>query len=60
MEIDSTNKLKLDIMEVHATCVIVMRDGKAKLGELPSFAETNIMTHARKVKRIKWNEGEEF
>lgn len=60
VKIDSTNKLNLDIMELPSTCVIVISDGKAKLGELPAFAETNIVTHAGKVKRIKWNEGEEF
>lgn len=60
VQLDSANNLKLDIMKLPPTCVIVISDGKAKLSELPAFAETNIVTHGGKVKRIRWNEGEEF
>ncbi len=58
--LDSSNNLKLNMMELPKVCVIVISDGKAKISELPAFAETNIVTHAGKVKRIRWNEGEEF
>lgn len=60
VQLDSSNNLLLDIMKLPPTCVIVISDGKAKLSELPAFAETNIVTHGGKVKRIRWNEGEEF
>lgn len=60
IKIYSENNLKLDIMDVPSTCVIIISDGKVKLCKLPEFAETNIITHNGKVRRIKWNEGEEF
>lgn len=60
LKLDGFNNLNLDIMELPSACVIIISGGKVKLGELPAFAETNIITHGGKVKRIKWNEGEEF
>lgn len=60
LEIDSQNILKLDIMELPKLCVIVLSGGKAKITESPPFAETKIVTHQGKVKRVKWDEGEEF
>ncbi|WP_435874422.1 XtrA/YqaO family protein [Priestia megaterium] len=35
-------------------------DGKARLTELPHDGETKVITHQGKVKRVKFNEGEEF
>lgn len=60
IEIDSNGELKLDIMELPKSCVVIISEGRAKLTELPVFAETKIITHAGKVKRVKWDEGEEF
>lgn len=60
VNLSCNNELNINIMELPTNCVILISDGKVKLGELPPFAETQIVTHAGKVRRIKWNEGEEF
>ncbi|MFC4411898.1 XtrA/YqaO family protein [Chungangia koreensis] len=60
IEVDSNGELKLDLMELPSSCVLIISEGKAKLTELPVFAETKIITHAGQVKRVKWDEGEEF
>jgi NAD kinase len=61
LEIDpSTMRLEVDIMEQKGSFAIVVCDGRAKLTELPAFGETNIVTHQGKVKRVKFDEGEEF
>ncbi|WP_404337813.1 XtrA/YqaO family protein [Planococcus rifietoensis] len=39
---------------------MVICEGKAKLGALPPHAETQIKTHAGKVERVNFDEGEEF
>jgi NAD kinase len=56
----STLKLEIDIMDKEGSFAVVVCDGKAKVTELPAHGETKIVTHQGKVKRIKWNEGEEF
>lgn len=60
IELTSTNRLELDIMDIPSSCVIVICDGKAKLRELPPFGEYKIVTHQGKVKRMRKEEGEEF
>ena len=60
IDMNKTNKLELDIMEIPSSCVIVICDGKAKIRELPSFGEYRIVTHQGKVKRMRREEGEEF
>lgn len=60
LKISIDGKLYLDIMELPKTCVIVLSNGVAKLAELPAHAETKIITHQGQVKRVKWDEGEEF
>lgn len=57
---DKTMKLEFDIMEVEGNFAIVVSEGKAKLARLPHHGETKIITHQGKVKRVKWDEGEEF
>ncbi len=52
--------LELDIMELPRSCVLVISDGKAKVAELPVHAETSIVTYKGKVKRVNFDEGEEF
>ncbi|WP_028977975.1 XtrA/YqaO family protein [Sporolactobacillus terrae] len=60
MKIDTaTMRLQLDIMELNNK-VIVIGNGKAKVTDLPEHGETTIVTHQGKVKRVKWDEGEEF
>ena len=56
----STNLLEIDIMEQKGSFVIVVCDGKARLTELPNHGETKIITHQGKVKRVKFDEGEDF
>jgi len=60
LKINVDGKLALDIMELPDNCVIILSQGKAKVAELPAFAETKIVTHQGQVKRVKWDEGEEF
>nr|BDD46689.1 hypothetical protein 28 [Bacillales bacterium] len=55
-----TSKIELDIMEQPSNFVIVVSEGRARLTELPTHGETKIVTHQGKVKRVKWDEGEEF
>ncbi|AST93021.1 hypothetical protein BC6307_18030 [Sutcliffiella cohnii] len=56
----STNRLEIDIMELKGSFAIVICDGKAKITHLPVHGETKIITHQGKVKRVKFDEGEEF
>ncbi|WP_342768756.1 XtrA/YqaO family protein [Sinobaca qinghaiensis] len=37
-----------------------LKRGKAKLKELPKHGETKVITHQWKVKRIRYEEGEDF
>lgn len=60
IDLSSTNRLELDIMEIPENCVIVICNGKAKIRELPPFGEYRIVTHQGKVKRMRREEGEEF
>ena len=52
--------LKIDIMELPENCVIVLSDGIAKFTELPAHAKTKIVTYQGKVRRVEFDEGEEF
>jgi hypothetical protein len=52
--------LELDIMQLPETFVVVVSEGRARLTELPTHGETKIVTHQGKVKRVKFDEGEEF
>jgi Phage-like element PBSX protein XtrA len=59
----STMKLEIDIMnmlEQKGSFAIVVCDGKAKITKLPDHGETKIVTHQGKVKRVKFDEGEDF
>ncbi|WP_338788796.1 XtrA/YqaO family protein [Metabacillus sp. FJAT-53654] len=56
----STMRLEIDIMDLKGSFAIVLCEGKAKITELPSHGETRIVTHQGKVKRVKFDEGEEF
>ncbi len=53
-------RLELDIMEQKGSFAIVVCDGKARLTQLPEHGETKIITHQGKVKRVKFDEGEDF
>lgn len=60
IELNSQGLLNIDIMDLPINCEIIISEGKAKLSELPAFAETKITTHQGKVTRVKWDEGEAF
>jgi len=53
-------KLEIDIMEQKGSFAIVVCDVKARLTQLPEYGETKIVTHQGKVKRVKFDEGEDF
>jgi hypothetical protein len=50
----------MDIMEQKGRFAVVVCSGKARMTELPSHGETKIITHQGIVKRVKFDEGEEF
>ncbi|MGD6956484.1 XtrA/YqaO family protein [Rossellomorea aquimaris] len=56
----STLKLEIDIMDKEGSFAVVVCNGRAKITELPAHGETKIITHQGKVKRVKFDEGEEF
>jgi len=56
----STMLLQIDIMKQKGSFAIVVCDGKARLTRLPEHGETKIITHQGKVKRVKFDEGEDF
>ena len=60
VNVSETGELKLDIMELPLSCVLIISEGKVKMGELPPYAETRIKTHGGKVKHVNFDEGEEF
>lgn len=60
IKIPETGRLELDIMELPRSCVLVISEGRVKMGELPLHAQTTIKTHDGKVRRVNFDEGEEF
>lgn len=60
LEISQEGLLQVDIMELPESCVIVISDGRAKFTELPAHAKTKVITFQGKVKRVEFDEGEEF
>ncbi|OEH53138.1 hypothetical protein AQ616_17820 [Oceanobacillus sp. E9] len=53
-------KLNVDIENKDRPFVLVYSNGEAKLSYLPDHGETKVITHQGRVKRIKFDEGEEF
>jgi len=60
VKISETGTLELDIMELPRSCVLLISEGKVKISELPPYAQTTIKTHGGQVKRVNFDEGEEF
>lgn len=50
----------MDIMELPRSCFLVISDGRSKVAELPLHAKTSIITYKGKVKRVNFDEGEDF
>ena len=55
-----TMKIEIDLLEYIGNFAVIVCEGKAKLTRLPKHGETKIITHQGKVKRVKYDEGEEF
>lgn len=55
----SDMRLDIDIIDLDNVAIIVC-DGRVKMTKLPAYGETKIVTHQGKVKRVKFDEGEEF
>ncbi|CDQ41490.1 XtrA/YqaO family protein [Virgibacillus salexigens] len=53
-------KLNVDIENEDMPFVVVYCQGEAKLTYLPNHGETKVITHQGRVKRVKFDEGEEF
>jgi hypothetical protein len=60
IKIDIENrKLEIEITGNKPFCVVYC-NGKARKAYLPDYGETKVITHQGKVKRLKFDEGEEF
>ncbi|MDX8365301.1 XtrA/YqaO family protein [Cytobacillus sp. Hm23] len=60
-EIDITDSMfETNVNEQQTPYVVIVSNGKAKISQLPSHGETKIITHQNEVKRVKFDEGEEF
>ncbi|KIL46952.1 hypothetical protein KP77_25210 [Jeotgalibacillus alimentarius] len=59
LKIDNNGCLNIDIMELD-NCAVIIDKGKAKLIKLTPHGEARIITHQGRVKRVKFEEGEDF
>ncbi|WP_227394393.1 XtrA/YqaO family protein [Jeotgalibacillus aurantiacus] len=59
LEVGRDGCVKFDIMELN-NCAVIIDNGKAKMVPLPEYGEARIITHQGKIKRVKFEEGEEF
>lgn len=53
-------RLEVDIKTQSNSFLIVVCDGKARITNLPHYGETKIFTRQGKVKRVKFDEEEDF
>ncbi|MGJ9384274.1 XtrA/YqaO family protein [Salipaludibacillus sp. CF4.18] len=61
LEINSeTGRIELDTKNYAKPVIIMISDGKAKQTVLPDHGETKVITHQGKLKRVRFDEGEEF
>ncbi|WP_117168854.1 XtrA/YqaO family protein [Paraliobacillus sediminis] len=57
----SDKRLQIDVkLEGNKPFCVVYCEGQAKLTYLPEHGETRVITHQGKVKRVKFDEGEDF
>ncbi|MRG86988.1 XtrA/YqaO family protein [Salinibacillus xinjiangensis] len=54
-----SKKMEIEIKGNQPFCVVYC-NGKARKTYLPVHGETKVITHQGKVKRVKFDEGEEF
>lgn len=55
-----TNRLELEVFKNSTNFAIIVCDGEIKMAELPNYGEVKIITHQGKVKKVKFDEGEDF
>lgn len=55
-----TVKLNFDILKAEEPIVLVVGQGRVRCAPLPAHGKTKIVTHQGQVKRVEWDEGEEF
>lgn len=61
LEINPSNgKIELDTTKYDKPVLIMISDGKVKQTVLPDHGETKVITHQGKLKRVRFDEGEEF
>lgn len=61
IEINSiTGKMEIDTTKYDKPVVILISGGQAKQTFLPDHGETKLVTHQGKLKRVRFDEGEEF
>ncbi|MBC1209487.1 hypothetical protein HCA78_11665 [Listeria booriae] len=55
------DKLTIEIsVDNKSPQILLISEGKARIAELPAHGEAIVTTHDNKVKRVKWDEGEQF
>ncbi|MYL21645.1 hypothetical protein GLW04_17200 [Halobacillus litoralis] len=52
--------IEMELQEGNSPFCVVYCHGKAKLTTLPFYGETKVITHQGKVKRVKFDEDENF
>lgn len=55
-----TGKMEIDTTKYDKPVVILISGGQAKQTTLPDHGETKLVTHQGKLKRVRFDEGEEF
>lgn len=61
LEINPNNgKIEIDIYNQNVPVAIIISDGLAKMTTLPDHGEAKIVMHQGKVKRLRFEEGEDF
>ncbi|MCM3759194.1 XtrA/YqaO family protein [Alkalihalobacillus oceani] len=56
----SGGQLLINVEEQDKPFVIVVSEGRARMTVLPDHGETKVVTYQGKVKRVKFDEGEDF
>jgi hypothetical protein len=61
LEINSGNgKIELDTKKYKSPVLIMISDGRVKETYLPNHGETKVITYQGKLKRVRFDEGEDF
>ncbi|WP_026702842.1 XtrA/YqaO family protein [Salibacterium aidingense] len=56
----ATGKIELDATAYDKPVLVMISEGRAKQTVLPHHGETKVVTHQGKLKRVRFDEGEEF